>query len=332
VSKSALAARVLHAPGVGSLARRLPTWRGLLVLNYHRIGRDDGALGPDGGVTGATQEGLDRQLGFLAKHADLIAPADVRSVLREPGRHVLITFDDGYRDNYELAFPVLRRHGVSAAFFLATGFVDRPRLAWWDELGWMVATTERDALAEGEWLEDRVALDEHASAVRALTGVYKRLPGERTDAFLDWCGEALGTGRAPGDLASELWMTWDMAREMRDAGMAFGGHTESHPVLSRLSREAQEHEVATCERRLREELDQAMPLFSYPVGMPDSFDGQTRAILGDHAVELAFSCYGGYQEPGDVDPYDVRRTTASASADPATLNAILVSPRHFARW
>lgn len=327
-----MAAKVLHTPGVASLVRKLPTWRGLLVLNYHRIARDDERAGPDGGVTGTTQEGLDAQLGFLIRHTELIAPADVSGVLDKPGRHVLITFDDGYRDNYELAFPVLRRHAASAAFFLATGFLDRPRLAWWDELGWMVGETELESLQPGQWLDAPVALDDHARAVRALTGAYKRLRGERTVAFLDWCGEALATGRAPSELAGGLWMTWDMAREMRDGGMTFGGHTENHPVLSRLSRDEQQREVATCARRLREELDQRMPLFSYPVGMPDSFDRDTREILREHGVELAFSCYGGYQQPGDVDRFDMRRTTASASADPATLNAILISPRHFARW
>jgi peptidoglycan/xylan/chitin deacetylase (PgdA/CDA1 family) len=332
VSKSAVAAKVLHASGVASIARKLPTWSGLLVLNYHRIGRGRPSSEPDGGVTGTTRAGLDEQLRFLVRHADVISPTEVTDVLGKRGRHLLITFDDGYRDNHELAFPVLRSHGVSAAFFLATGFLDRPRLSWWDELGWMVGATTHESLPAGEWLDAPVALGDHAIAVRALTGTYKQLPGDRGEAFLDWCGDVLETGRAPGELADGMWMTWDMVREMRDGGMVFGGHTESHHVLARLSRDAQEREIAACERRLREELDQAMSLFSYPVGKPDSFDADTRAILADHGVEVAFSCYGGYEEPGEVDRYDVRRTTASASADPAKLNAILVSPRHFARW
>jgi peptidoglycan/xylan/chitin deacetylase (PgdA/CDA1 family) len=255
----------------------------------------------------------------------------VADVLERRGRHVLVTFDDGYRDNYELAFPVLRRHGVSAAFFVVSGFIDQPRLPWWDEFAWMAESAPDAVLPAGEWLAADLPMRPTVAAVRELTTKYKALPAHRAEAFLDWCGQAAGCGRADSSLADELWMTWDMAREMREAGMAFGGHTDTHPVLARLDRAGQDHEVARCKERLEAELGDAMRLFSYPVGLRDSFDANTRDCLREHDVELAFSCYGGFQEPGG-DPYDVKRANVSPRTDAARLNAMLVSPRLFARW
>lgn len=331
MSKTQRARDVLYAPGVRTIARRLPLWRGLLVLVYHRIAGAAPA-GPEGGVTSATQEALDEQMGFLARHADVVAPSEVPELLHARGRHVLVTFDDGYRDNYELAFPVLRRHGVRAAFFLATGFMDRPRVSWWDELGWMAAASREPSLPAGEWLDAPVPLADVPAAVRALTAAYKALPGERTEAFLDWCGEAAGTGRAEDSIAADLWMSWDMAREMRAGGMAFGGHTSNHPVLARLDRADQEREIAGCRQRLEDELGDPMTLFSYPVGLPGTFDADTRDCLRKNGVELAFSCYGGYVAPGRTDPYDLRRANVGRATDLKTLNAMTVSPRLFARW
>ncbi len=57
----------------------------------------------------------------------------------------MVTFDDGYRDNYDLAFPVLKRHGVPGVFFITTGFLDQRRVAWWDDISWMVKTSSRTA-------------------------------------------------------------------------------------------------------------------------------------------------------------------------------------------
>ena len=111
MSRSEQAARVLDMPPLRALARRAPLWRGVLVLNYHRI--DDGSRSVlDRGVLSATPEALDAQLRFLRQHVEVVRLEDVEDARARRGRHVLLTFDDGYRDNFELAFPLLRAHGL----------------------------------------------------------------------------------------------------------------------------------------------------------------------------------------------------------------------------
>ena len=291
----------------GTIAR----WRGIVGLNYHRIG-DGRRTIFDRGLYSATAEGFDEQMRWLKANFDVIAPRDIDYVVRvKRGRHALVTFDDGYADNYEHAFPILKSHRLTAAFFIATGFIDEPRLPWWDEIAWMVRTSKKSGVEMPGWLDGRVTFDEpeREQAVRALLRAYKELPDDRTTAFLDATGEATGTGRPPPDVVDlgSFWMTWDMIREMHRGGMTIGGHTVHHPVLSRLSREEQAKEIATCERRLKEELGIPMQTFAYPVGSRDAFNADSRDCLRERGVLSAFSYYGGIRRLSEWDDYDIPR-------------------------
>jgi peptidoglycan/xylan/chitin deacetylase (PgdA/CDA1 family) len=314
-----LAAAVLERSGLGSALRAGPCWRGLLVLCHHRV---------------TAPEILDEQLRLLTRHFEVVPP---RYLLDQPElrrrRLVVLTFDDGYRDNHALALPVLRARGVAAGFFVATGFIDRPRRPWWDEIAGMVTASPRAELPAGLWLKRPLSLDGDEArevAIAELVALYKRLPGPETEPFLDFLSDATDSGRSDGGAPEEDWMTWDMVRDLRDAGMDIGGHTIDHPVLGRLDEAEQRWQIEGCRRRLEAELGLPMRLFSYPVGLRGSFDARTRACLADAGVELAFSLYGGYVRPGAWDPYDVRRSTAEAGAAP--FRAMAALPQVFARW
>jgi peptidoglycan/xylan/chitin deacetylase (PgdA/CDA1 family) len=310
----------------------LPLWRGALVLAYHRVLEDASDTPFDPGVVSATPGALDAQLQLITRHFEVVSPGALEAD-GTAGRRVVLTFDDGYRDNYELAFPVLRRHGVPATFFLATGFIDRPKVPWWDELAWMVRTSPRDVLQAGAWLRGPLVLEgDRRAAIDELTRTFKALPAARTEEFLDFCGEAAGTGRSDAGGGADLWMTWQMAAELRDAGMVIGGHTARHPVLGRADEATQRREIEECRRRLQEELGVSMRYFAYPVGLPGSFDATTRRLLGHAGVTLAFSLHGGYVRRRPLDPYDVPRASVGIGSGPGAFRAALALPSLFARW
>ena len=139
----AVSMRVLERPIVASLLRssgilaaleRASRERSLFVLNYHRVGTIAGnAL--DDATFSASAEDLRLQMTYLKRWfvlppVDQILDSLARGRFDEPT--ALVTFDDGYRDNYELGFPVLRSLGVPACFFVVSGYVDTPSLPWWD--------------------------------------------------------------------------------------------------------------------------------------------------------------------------------------------------------
>jgi peptidoglycan/xylan/chitin deacetylase (PgdA/CDA1 family) len=330
--KRALAS-VLVKSGAARALDTLGRWNGVVGLNYHRIGRAEGSPF-DRDLWSATPEEFDAQLAFLARHTDVIGIADLpAAAARRRGRHVLITFDDGYRDNHAVAFPLLRRHRLTATFFISTGFLDRPRLPWWDEIAWMVRTSPRHALDLRRYLPAPIIVDEpeREGAVRTLLRAFKMMPAGDTGGFLDAIAAAAATGRFPPADAATLWMTWDMVREMKAAGMSFGGHTVDHMVLSRLPEEEQRAQIAGCARRLEAELGEPMRWFSYPVGGRAAFNEATRRCLAACGVELAFSYYGGVRTFDDWDRHDVRRLAIETEIGGDLFRATVLVPQIFGR-
>jgi peptidoglycan/xylan/chitin deacetylase (PgdA/CDA1 family) len=314
--------------------RRLPGWRGVLVLNYHRVG-DHTSHPFDHALWSASGELLDGQLAVLAAEAEVIGPGEIEQAQRErrKGRRVLITFDDGYRDNFEIAYPLLRRHRLTATFFLATDFIDHPHVAWWDEIAWMVRKASAQTLAPADWLPEPLPLDAAAAdaTIAALTARYKMLESDRSEPFLEHLATAAGSGRCDASVAKDMWMSWEMAREMRRGGMTIGGHTATHPVLARIPEQRQEAEIASCALRIEQEIGEPMRWFAYPVGSRDSFTAQTQEILGRRGVELAFSFYGGFARFARWQALDVRRTHVGRECKPEIMRTMLWLPRLLAR-
>lgn len=176
-----LAAELLSRAGLRSaLARCLP-WSGVLALNYHRIGHARGSSF-DRGVVSADGEAFSEQIRFCKGELDLIAPEDLPTALASrKGRYGLITFDDGYIDNYEVAFPILQAERVKATFFVTTGFIDSRRVAWWDEIAWMVRTSTRTGARLPGWTGE-LPFDEpdRERAIWRLLREYKSLPADAT--------------------------------------------------------------------------------------------------------------------------------------------------------
>ncbi len=332
------ASAVLAKLPLQAALKLLGSWPGVLVLNYHRIGDSEGQPW-DHALWSVSAEDLDDQLETLARCTEVIDPCEVTAAMSAGrGRRVLVTFDDGYRDNYELAFPLLRKHGLPAVFFLTTGFLDGSLMSWWDEIAWMVRRSGSDArhvaaMPGASLLPAGVsfATSNHDATIVKLIASYMALPDGTGQRFLHELAGASGSGRCGASDVEGLWMTWEMAREMHAAGMSIGGHTVTHPVLARLSVERQRQEITACARRLDEEVGVAMRWFAYPLGARDTFTPLTQETLRNYGVELAFSFYGGFVRPSRWDPLDVPRVNVGRGLSARLLVTALAWPRVFVR-
>ncbi|GIX04101.1 MAG: polysaccharide deacetylase [Planctomycetaceae bacterium] len=325
------AAQLLHQTGCERVFRLAPTWRGVLVLNYHRIGVATHQLG-DHALWSATPEDFERQLGWLQKHFDIITLDDLERIWPvKSGRYVLLTFDDGYLDNYTEAYRILRQRRVPAVFFVTTGFIDHARVPWWDEIAWMVRHSRLEELPALAWTGMPISLVAgwRERAIQRLLGLYKRLPGDRAEVFLNDLAEALQTGRCPVDWGQELWMTWPMLREMQQAGMEIGAHTVTHPVLSRLPLEQQEDEIQQSRQRIEQQLGRRVRAFSYPVGGRASFTHETEQLLQKHGFDWGFTFEGGLIRPRHENRWALPRTAVEQDVDEAHFQAMLCLPQWF---
>jgi peptidoglycan/xylan/chitin deacetylase (PgdA/CDA1 family) len=334
MSRVDLALGAFKLLGGDVVSRAAPFGNGVLVVTYHRIGNPAESVF-DRSVFSTTEEQFDMQMEFLKRNFEVISPHELPMARRSGrGRYVIITFDDGYRDNYEKAFPILKRHRLQATFFVPTGLIDRRELSWWDQIAWMIRHSDSAEIPAGTWFRHSLTLsgDLRERAINEALQKYKSLAGRDTANYIADLADVTGHSSLPIHLGDEQLMTWNNIRELRLGGMTIGGHSVNHPILSRLSSAEQVQEIRGCYERLHEMTGIRPKAFSYPVGKQDTFNTITRAILLSIGFEYAFSFYGGYQNLLDVDLLDIKRVNIGRKTTQTIFESMTSLPSVLARF
>lgn len=264
----------------------------LSILMFHRVLPKPDPLFP-GEVCAAD---FDRICGWMRSMFNVLPLDEAVSRLQAgtlSARAACITFDDGYADNRTQALPILQRHGLTATFYIATGFLDGGRM-WNDTVIESIRRTDQVALdlrpleVEALGMVDLATLSSRREAIEAiLVRIKHRHPTERL-ALAQSIADIAGV--TPPD---DLMMTSSQVLEMRTAGMLVGAHTVTHPILATLSADEAGAEIATSRRALEDILGEPVLHFAYPNGRPgrDYSDDNVRLVreLGfDSAVCTAW--------------------------------------------
>lgn len=310
--KRELLARGLLWSGASFLLEQLPARDSLLVLNYHRIGNSADDLF-DPGVFSATADEFNDQIAYVKRYLSLVtldeALAFIDGSSKEKSRRcrVLITFDDGYLDNYQIAYPILRSHGAQGVFFLATSMVGSSELPWWDRIAYLVKTARNRSFALHYPAELNVDIETNGfdPSLQLILKFYKRSDNSDPARFL----QELAVGADGEELPAipRRFLDWKEAQEMVAGGMAIGSHTHSHHVLSQLPPERQREELTQSRIILKDELGIDAEVLAYPVGARSSFTADTQSAARESGYRAAFSFYGGTNFPGKMNPYNVTR-------------------------
>lgn len=273
-----------------------------VVLCYHRV--NDSAHPFFGGMpTALFREQMEVlrsafSVHFLHELVDRAASGDV------PVNAVAITFDDGYRDNYTNAFPILRELSLPATIYLVTDAVDENRLIWHDRVfDALHRTTAERAALDGKELLLETLPQKHEALAKILSVLRSSTPARR-DRAIDDLLEQLGILSLP----TEGWekLSWDQVREMNADGCRFGAHTIDHPILSRLNEEDARRQIQGSKARIEAELDAPVTDFAYPNGGRADFDAATKRILDDEGFRSAVTTISGAND-GASDPLALRR-------------------------
>ena len=182
-----------------------------------------------------------------------------------PSRALAITFDDGYADNEELAAPILKRLGLTATFFVSTGFLGGGCM-WNDRVIEAVracASPSLDVTAIGLGTLAIGSLPERRQAIATLLKGIKQLDQAQRDVATDTIVAASGGKPSP-----PLMMQPGQVRSIRSLGMDIGAHTVTHPILARLGPAAAREEMARGKATLESLVGAPVDLFAYPNGVP----------------------------------------------------------------
>ncbi len=331
-SKREILANLLEKTGLGiALSTAVGKWQGLVVFNYHRIGNSEGSLF-DRALWSADETAFENQVKYLKANYDVISSDELNEDLMSGhGRNVMITFDDGYRDNYSLAYPILKQHNVPATFFITSGFIEERFMSWWDEIAWMVRSSSNSQLpASAFWNSLSLHPNSIEATISNLLSIYKKLGSDQKESFLSAVSAGTASGRCPQHVIDDIWMTWDMVREMDQNGMQIGGHTVTHPVLAYWDEAIQRHEIFDSKQRIEEELGHPITTFSYPVGQPDSFADETKRLLQEAGFHWGFSFFGGFSNLRNADHFDMPRVPVSSNISSALFQSTARLPWLFA--
>jgi peptidoglycan/xylan/chitin deacetylase (PgdA/CDA1 family) len=278
---------------------------------YHSVGGR--GLSPDLVVS---PRRFEAHIRYLRRHRRVLSLVDAVTLLQTgqalPADAVVVTLDDGYRDAYDHAFPILRRHACPATLFITVEVADTGRIPWPQSLWRCLHLTRKRELQaslrgrDGAGLEMPLSLRTAADRAAAHATLKMFVGGLR----------ALERREILGAIARELevepepdptraTLDWDELREMRRAGITVGSHTLTHPRLSALDDTTLRHELIESRRRLGQELETPITLFAYPFGSPEFFDERSKRAVVEAGYTAACSAVvGPVDSPTDLRALD----------------------------
>jgi len=328
-------ARAFERLGLLALLERtiVRQWPALVVLTYHRIA-EPGANSFYDPVISATRDSFRAQVNWLYNHVrlltmdELVSQVDSALTWREPT--MLLTFDDGYRDNFDVAVPILREHNVPATFFIPTAFFESPSLPWWDHVAYVIKQTQvqqlvldRNANSELPLLQIDLQSVSRTDAIMTIIRAFldQNIADQRW--FLSQLEERAKVAVDSESLARELFMSWDQVRHLDEleVGFAIGSHAHSHRRLADLDADTQRHELSDSKQILEAHLGHKIKGIAYPYGWPGTYTALTKTLAAQAGFRLAFASREGVNRFAKFDPYEISRLGVGSADSAALLRA-----------
>ena len=293
-----------------------PYWKDrLTVLMYHRVKQIDGVqFDQYPPVVSANPEQFDHQMAFVHKYFNSISIDHLTSWLQDGGklpvRPLLITFDDGYRDNFLTALPILEKYELPALFSIATDFIGTGRAFDWD----MAAHCFKNTQAQGAllpitgwstWKNEREKYCVMRHWVRSLT----QQPHQQRSVAVENLAKALNV-TLEDNTFQDLCLTWDQVRALTAAGMGISSHTRNHVVLDQIEPGHAKNELSESRDRIERETGLSVNTLAYPNGI---FNPELEALVNEAGYDVAFSTQCGPS------------TLSTVAAHPLAIERVVIS-------
>lgn len=290
-----------------------------VVLMYHRVLRDGDPYIPyiqPGMYVRASS--FEKQLQFLTENYQIVSLQQMLELIEtgqasDTRQYCVITFDDGWRDNYQNAFPLLKKYSAPATIFLTASFVGTKRLFWHEKVSrlFYLARSSRTGLsssldpaaddaASALLVRHIFSAESSETAVDAAIEGLKSLPVARIEAVVEALAARLGIG-----LENERTMlSWEEIREMGRNGISFGSHTCEHQILTQIDLADAGQEIAASMTKLRGSDLNYVPVFCYPNGR---YNEDIRSLVIEAGYSAAVTTTLGRQSRVMKDPFTIAR-------------------------
>ena len=305
-------AACLYYTGLVALSRWLMqrTKRQLIILNYHR------ARGGD----------IRRHLLYLRRHyrvlhleealQELYTSSNREAQKKDKRTPLVLTFDDGYHDNYTHLFPHVCRLQVPVTLFLIPGYLESGDYFWWGEGRRLVRRAEVEEVTLDGNVYHLKQVDERIALSRAIDTSLRHATSvaERERSLISYRQMLAVPSTVTVEEEGDRPLTWAEVQKMEESGwVSYGAHTMHHPVLAYLaSSDEVAAEVGTCRALLEERLGHPVRTFAYPVGRAEHIGDEAVNAVKAAGYEWAVTTHTGVNT-SEADPLRLQRVLGDVS-------------------
>ena len=270
---------LIYYSGLFFFLNKLLRRKGLIIFNYHNFSTFTNDYWKNGSIFETNyHENFEKQIKFIVKTIGFIKPEYIANQLKGDDLKALLTFDDGYRDNLEIALPILRKYSVSAIFFIPTNFIGNGNFLWHDKIKiWGI---------------------ENKFSKKKIKKLLNKLSSDKAEF-----NRYLENIRLINNYENSLMMEWSNIRDIIKNKCKIGAHTKSHIPLNYLTMKDELEEISDSIDILRNKLFQNIELFSVPNG---KYSINTQNILKNFHIKYCFSIIPGIND-NHVNRYFLRR-------------------------
>ena len=170
-----------------------------------------------------------------------------------PPNSLIVTFDDGFSDNHDIAWDILKKHGLTATIFVATSFVEKKEVFWFEKLTYVINKTSVKALKlESKNHRLTLDLDNRPKARNRFMNLLKTVSNPDRLCLLAQLEERAGVEAPQGDPGTPLPLNWSQVKKMAQGGLEIGSHTVSHPFLANLTDDEIQYELSASKKAIEE--------------------------------------------------------------------------------
>ena len=289
----------------------------VIVLTYHRVISErelkQSFIQPGMYVR---NDVFEKQMEFLREHFHILTFHELLRMWEErewdeTKRYCVITFDDGWLDNYVYAYPVLKKHSIPATVFLPTSFVGTQKWFWPDRIGVLLRTYLKEGVAE----KKRGSISSLWTQYPWMTGFEKRpneekidlaierwktLPEDEVYHFIENTKKILEVD-LPDD---RLVVNWEEVREMSGNGISFGSHSANHRILTRIKVAGAKEEIKNSLGMLTGKNTNFVPVFCYPDG---EYNNEIQELVKRGGYRAAVTTRFGFESKLPENLFGIKR-------------------------
>ena len=249
-----------------SLMRRALTHSQVAIIMYHQVSSEEIPWLP-----GAVKlDDFEREIAYLHKVAEIVPLHQLVDWIYQgkgiSSKAVIITFDDGYKDNYTFAYPILRKYNAPATIFLTTGYIGRSEKFSRYKLCFAIWNTSRTQLeVNGLGHYNLETPQKRLTVMRKIIIGLDKLPKRQKNLLIEKLLQVLRVD-TPNKFEEKLMLSWDEVLDMSKNGISFGAHTVMHPILTELPIEEAREEIVRSKKDIEKRLGAPCTLFAYPNG------------------------------------------------------------------